>query len=315
MPPTRPRNMYTEEKLRPAVAASATLGEVLAHLGLPDNPKRRRYASERIKALGIDGSHLRSGVLLYPDARLAEAVAASKSMVEVATMLGAIPVGGTIHHLKRRVTALGVDTSHFERRRPAPPLLPRPTSAGFRRVGRKLAVDEQLLREAVPQATSIAGVIRRLGLEPSGPRHRIVREEILRLGLDTEHMLGQGFFRGNRGDRRLPIDQVLDFRPEQVGRRRSKTVKRALLECGVPDQCAMCGTGPEWRGRPMGLEIDHISGDYRDNRRENLRLLCPNCHATTDTYCRGKRADRPTGAGGGIRTHTSIPGYRHLKPT
>ncbi len=54
MPPARPRNMYTAEKLAPAVAAASNLGEVLTNLGLEDNPKRRTYASERIRALGLD---------------------------------------------------------------------------------------------------------------------------------------------------------------------------------------------------------------------------------------------------------------------
>ncbi|MFJ8297093.1 HNH endonuclease [Streptomyces sp. NPDC094447] len=55
----------------------------------------------------------------------------------------------------------------------------------------------------------------------------------------------------------------------------------------LAEECAECGVGPEWRGRPMTLEVDHITGDWRDDRSENVRLLCPNCHASTDTWCRG----------------------------
>lgn len=47
-------------------------------------------------------------------------------------------------------------------------------------------------------------------------------------------------------------------------------------------------TKGEWLGQPITLQIGHINGDWRDNRRENLRYLCPNCHALTETWCRRK---------------------------
>jgi hypothetical protein len=210
-------------------------------------------------------------------------------MIDVATRLGARPVGGTIHHLKRRITALALDTSHFERKKPQQPQRPQPVGDGFGREGRRLVVNEQMLRTAVPSARSIAEVIRMLGWDVSGPRHRAVRAEIDRLGLDASHFLGQAHYRGTISRMRESPESILTYQPEQLGRSKTEKIRRAMLAVGVPEVCAECGTGPQWQGIPMTLEMDHISGDYRDNRRENLRFLCPNCHATTNTYCRKKQ--------------------------
>lgn len=48
-------------------------------------------------------------------------------------------------------------------------------------------------------------------------------------------------------------------------------------------KCEVCGI-TEWMGKPSPLELDHLDGDASNNQLNNLRLICPNCHAQTETY-------------------------------
>jgi 5-methylcytosine-specific restriction endonuclease McrA len=71
-------------------------------------------------------------------------------------------------------------------------------------------------------------------------------------------------------------------------------LKKRLLRAGLLGaKCSIteCGLST-WLGRPIALHLDHINGDRRDNRVENLRLLCPNCHSQTDTYA-GRNIKKP----------------------
>jgi 5-methylcytosine-specific restriction endonuclease McrA len=73
-----------------------------------------------------------------------------------------------------------------------------------------------------------------------------------------------------------------------VGKPKSKKLKHQLVRLGLLEaKCAWCGL-TNWRGK-TGLDgllqLDHINGNAHDNRLENLRILCANCHTQTDTYC------------------------------
>ncbi len=93
----------------------------------------------------------------------------------------------------------------------------------------------------------------------------------------------------SRGWRGMPIAQLL------VGRRNRTHVKGRLLRAGLlENRCDECGLR-EWRGKPLIVHIDHVNGIKNDNRLENLRMLCPNCHSQTETYG-GKNMGRTRGS-------------------
>jgi predicted RNA-binding Zn-ribbon protein involved in translation (DUF1610 family) len=67
-------------------------------------------------------------------------------------------------------------------------------------------------------------------------------------------------------------------------------LRRALVEIGVPYQCAACGVSGDWNGLPLILHVDHVNGNYLDSRPENVRFLCPHCHSQTASWAgRNKR--------------------------
>lgn len=97
--------------------------------------------------------------------------------------------------------------------------------------------------------------------------------------------------------RRLNIHRPARKTPEEVFTSRTRhrsQLHRALQEIDVPYICDVCGIGPEWNDAPLILPIDHVNGVSDDNRSENLRYLCPNCHSQTPTFC--SKNHRPRGA-------------------
>lgn len=145
----------------------------------------------------------------------------------------------------------------------------------------------EILAEAVRASTSGFQVLRHLNLRITGGSHGYIAGLIKRYGLDTSHFTGRGSNRGDRhtgGPDKIPWDQVLVLDRLHGRKDWTRRVKRAMIEAGIPYICKICGSPPEWFGKSLTLQIDHMNGDFLDNRRENLRFVCPNCHSQTENW-------------------------------
>ncbi|CAL9973614.1 HNH endonuclease [Vibrio phage D69] len=135
-----------------------------------------------------------------------------------------------------------------------------------------------MLTEAVKESESIMGVLRYLGKKEAGGSRSHYSRRIKKLDLDTSHFKGRGWNKGSEALNKKSAGETLILRTEG-NRQKPHRLRRCLIESGIVHECAKCGQGPEWRGNPLTLDIDHINENWLDDRLENLQFLCPNCHS------------------------------------
>jgi len=137
----------------------------------------------------------------------------------------------------------------------------------------------EYLAPLVKESTNFTELLRKIGVTSSGSLWSLIRRRVDEFGIDRSHFIGVSSNKGRV--RRTPAEVF-----SQVSTRRldHATLRNALLRDGVSHKCAVCGAGPEWCGRPLTLQVDHIDSDFLNNAKSNLRFLCPNCHTQTEDY-------------------------------
>ncbi len=153
-----------------------------------------------------------------------------------------------------------------------------------------LELPEDEFREIIAQATSVTEILRNIEASIGGSSRETLQKRIELLQIDTSHLsvwkerVGEKF-----SERKIPLENIL----VEHSTYQRQHLKRRLIENGLMEnRCAICGLEPEWEGKKLTLNLDHINGIKDDNRLENLRLVCPNCHSQTDTFCQGRKGKK-----------------------
>jgi len=140
-----------------------------------------------------------------------------------------------------------------------------------------------MLTDVVKKSYSVSEVMRRLGMLFSGGTHGHITKKIKMYEIDTSHFKQQHMNIGKSPINKKLWQEIL-IKKENSNTERTKLLRRALMESGREYKCEDCGLKDNWNGKPICIQIDHINGNRSDNRLENLRFLCPNCHSQTSTF-------------------------------
>ena len=120
---------------------------------------------------------------------------------------------------------------------------------------------KHILEDIVKNSITYAECLDKMNLVKAGGNYSNLQRNIDKFGLDTSHMLD--------------------------GLNKPSSIKNRLIK-EMGHKCQKCQNN-SWNDISITLELEHIDGNNRNNSRENLTLLCPNCHSQTPTWRNRKR--------------------------
>jgi len=154
---------------------------------------------------------------------------------------------------------------------------------------------EEELRIIVQESKSYREVLKKLGYATyGGNNNATLKKRLEKYNISTEHFTTIGGIERNENNVFC-----------QNSTASQATLRRWFVKGNyIPYQCSVCGIST-WQGKELSLQLDHINGNNSDDRIENLRWLCPNCHSQTDTFC-GKQSKKSHATKEGVQIKEQV---------
>lgn len=146
-------------------------------------------------------------------------------------------------------------------------------------MSRKIKVTDDEIIEVALTTQSATSAASKLGI-----KYSTFKVHAERLGVFKTNQSGKGIPKPINDDRKIPLTEILQgLHPSY----QTNKLRKRLIDEGLKDfKCECCGLST-WMQKNIPLELDHMDGNCYNHKIENLRIICPNCHAQTETY-RGK---------------------------
>jgi len=263
---------FGKEKIEEVVKNSNSFVEATKMLGL--DPIRHRINVERsIKRLGLSTEHFesiqsRKYKIKYKKDILEKFIKEGKNFKEILLELDILPNWRNYNTLKKYLKKFNIDYSHLTNESSLKPNW-----------------EKENLRKIVIESISQKEILEKMGIRAAGGNFKTLKKYIELYNLDTSHFRKcYDGLTSYQNENKIPMNEIL-VENSKYSRR---SLKERLYNEGIKDRkCEICGQGEEWKGKHMSLILDHVNGIFNDNRIENLRIVCPNCNATLETYCSG----------------------------
>ena len=136
---------------------------------------------------------------------------------------------------------------------------------------------QEELKQMTQESDTLTDLLRKIGYRCiDGGAGRVVKKRLEKYNIDYSHFT---LVAKNREKRTFENSFCENSLASQ------KYIRKHFKEKYCDEyKCEICGLPSIWNGKPLTLHLDHINGDHHDNRLENLRWICPNCHTQTETY-------------------------------